>query len=142
MAEMFAQVARAILVLAGACLGPTVAQADELLRVGKAVPESIAFIPVDVGQQNGIFRKQGLDIDITAFGGGAKLAQAMTADGVDLGLGSGPEMAYVAKGAPVRAVAMIVGPPAYLVLLVRPDGGINTIADLKGRTVTSRRSSR
>jgi ABC-type nitrate/sulfonate/bicarbonate transport system substrate-binding protein len=44
-------------------------------------------------------------------------------------------MAYIEKGSPVRAVAMVIGPPIYLVLLVRPDSPIKAIADLKGRKV-------
>jgi ABC-type nitrate/sulfonate/bicarbonate transport system substrate-binding protein len=114
---------------------PTPAVAQETLRAGKAVPEAFAFIPLDVGVQNGIFKKHGLNIEITAFGGGARLQQAMAADSIDVGLGSGPEMAFIEKGAPVKAVAMVVGPPVYLVLLVRPDSPIKTIADLKSKKV-------
>ena len=114
---------------------PTPAVSQETLRAGKAVPESFAFIPLDVGLQSGIFKKHGLNVEITAFGGGARLQQAMAADSIDVGLGSGPEMAYIEKGSPVRAVAMVVGPPIYLVLLVRPDSPIKSVADLKGRKV-------
>jgi NitT/TauT family transport system substrate-binding protein len=114
---------------------PTPAASQETLRAGKAVPEAFAFIPLDVGVQNGIFKKHGLDVEITAFGGGARLQQAMAADSIDIGLGSGPEMAYIEKGVPVKAVAMVVGPPIYLVLLVRPDSPMKAIADLKGRKV-------
>ena len=124
-----------IMLLATGLLAPARADAQLHLRLGKAVPESIAFVPADIAKQNGIFHRHGLDVEITSFGGGARLAQAMTADSIDIGLGSGPEMAYIAKGEPVRAVAMIVGPPLYLVLLVRPDGPIHAIADLKGRTI-------
>ena len=125
----------ALILLAGAATAPRIAAAQDTLHTGKAVPESIAFVPLDVGVQGGIFKKHGLDVDITAFGGGAKLQQAMAAESIDLGLGSGPEMAYIEKGAPVKAVAMIVGPPLYLVLLVRPDSPIKTVADLKGRKI-------
>jgi NitT/TauT family transport system substrate-binding protein len=114
---------------------PAPAVSQETLRAGKAVPESFAFIPLDVGVQSGIFMRHGLNVEITAFGGGARLQQAMVADSIDIGLGSGPEMAYIEKGSPVRAVAMVVGPPAYLVLLVRPDSPIKTVTDLKGRKV-------
>jgi NitT/TauT family transport system substrate-binding protein len=114
---------------------PTPAVSQETLRAGKAVPESFAFIPLDVGVQSGIFKKHGLNVEITAFGGGARLQQAMAAESIDVGLGSGPEMAYIEKGVPVKAVAMVVGPPVYLVLLVRPDSQIKAITDLKGRKV-------
>jgi NitT/TauT family transport system substrate-binding protein len=120
---------------AASMASPSAALSQETLRAGKAVPESIAFIPLDVGMQSGIFKKHGLNVEITAFGGGARLQQAMAADSIDVGLGSGPEMAYIEKGAPVKAVAMVVGPPVYLVLLVRPDSPIKTVAELKGKKV-------
>jgi ABC-type nitrate/sulfonate/bicarbonate transport system substrate-binding protein len=64
--------------------------AQEKLRVGKAVAESYAFIPLDVGVRHGIFKKHGVDIEITAFGGGARLQQAMAAGALDLGVSAGP----------------------------------------------------
>jgi NitT/TauT family transport system substrate-binding protein len=109
--------------------------AQEKLRVGKAVAESFAFIPLDVGLRQGIFKRHGLDIEITAFGGGARLQQAMAADGIDIGVSAGPELALLEKGAPVKGVAMPFGPPVYLMLLVRPGDAIRSAADLKGRKI-------
>src|SRR5262249_39050853 len=123
-------------------LNAATASAQEKLRVGKAVAESIAFIPLNVGLEHGLFKRHGLDVEITAFGGGARLQQAMAADSIDVGGSAGPELGLVDKGPPVRGVAMPFGPPVYLVLLVRPDEDIKTIADLKGRklSVSSARS--
>lgn len=127
---------------AAALLAGSQAWAQEKLRVGKAVAEAFAFLPLDVGQRQGIFKRHGLDIEITAFGGGARLQQAMAADGIDIGVSSGPELALVERGAPVKGVAMPFGPPVYLVLLVRPGDAIKAVADLKGRrlSVSSARS--
>lgn len=111
------------------------ASADDTLRVGKAVPEAFSFTPLDVGMQTGIFRKYGLDIQETAFGGDAKLQQAMASDSIDVGLGSGPSMAFIAKGAPVKGIAAMAGPPLLLAIVVRPDGP-KTVADLKGKKVS------
>ena len=36
------------------------------------------------------FKNNGLDIEISAFGGDARVQQAMAADAIDIGLGSGP----------------------------------------------------
>jgi ABC-type nitrate/sulfonate/bicarbonate transport system substrate-binding protein len=59
----------------------------------------------------------------------------MAADSLDIALGSGPAMAFIAKGAPVKAVAAMAGPPLLLTLTVRADGSVNAVADLKGRRV-------
>ncbi len=128
-------------VVAVACLTATVllagapASAQEKLRVGKAVAVSFAFLPLDVGVRQGIFKRHGLDVEITAFGGGARLQQALAADSIDMGVSAGPELALLEKGAPVKGVAMPFGPPVYLMLLVRPGDAIKTAADLKGRKI-------
>jgi len=111
------------------------ASADDMLRVGKAVPEAFSFTPLDIGIQTGIFKKNGLDIQETAFAGDAKLQQAMASDSIDIGLGSGPAMAFIVKGAPVKAIAAMAGPPLLLAIVVRPDGP-KTVADLKGKKVS------
>jgi ABC-type nitrate/sulfonate/bicarbonate transport system substrate-binding protein len=111
------------------------ASANELLRVGNAGRESFSFTPANIGQATGIFAKHGLDIEIAGFGGDAKLQQAMAADAVDIGLGSGPGMAFIAKGAPVKAIAAMAGPPLLFAVVVRADGSVKTVDDLKGRKV-------
>jgi len=117
-------------------LATSAASAAEKLRVGRAVPQAFSFVPVDVGMQHGIFKKHGLEIESTAFAGDAKMQQAMAADSIDIALGSGPAMAFITKGAPVKAVAAFAGRPLLLVLAVRSDGSINKVADLKGRRVS------
>jgi len=111
------------------------AQAAELIRVGNAGRESFSFTPANIGQEIGIFAKHGLDIEISGFGGDAKLQQAMAADAVDVGLGPGPGMAFIVKGSPVKAIATIAGPPLIFALVTRADGPIKTIGDLKGHKV-------
>jgi NitT/TauT family transport system substrate-binding protein len=113
----------------------SVSSATELLRVGNAGRESFSFTPANVGKETGIFTKHGLDIEIAGFGGDAKLQQAMAAEAVDVGLGSGPGMAFISKGSPVKAIAAMAGPPLLFALAVRADGSIKTIADLKGHKV-------
>jgi NitT/TauT family transport system substrate-binding protein len=111
------------------------AGAAELLRVGKSVPEAFSFVPLDVGIRVGLFRKYGVEIEASALSGGAKLQQALAADSLDLGLGSGPEMSAIQKGSPVKAVAAMAGAPRLLALLVRPDGSVKSLADLKGKKI-------
>src|SRR5579862_9284417 len=107
----------------------------ETLRVGKAVPEAFPFVPLDVGIRQGIFKKHGLEIESSAYAGGGRLQQALTADSIDIGLGSSPEMASIVKGVPIKTVAALANRPALLALMVRPDGAIKTVDDLKGRRI-------
>jgi NitT/TauT family transport system substrate-binding protein len=116
-------------------LSASVASANELVRVGNAGRESFSFTPANIGQATGIFAKHGLDLEIAGFGGDAKLQQAMAADVVDIGLGSGPGLAFIVKGAPVKAIAAMAGPPLLFAVVVRADGSVKSVDDLKGRKV-------
>src|SRR5580698_9010335 len=124
--------------LAAALISACVVQpsrADETLRVGKAVPESFAFVPLDIGMHEGLFKRNGIGIDEIAFAGDAKLQQAMAADSLDIALGSGPAMAFIAKGAPTKAIAVMGNAPLDLTIVVRLDGP-KTAAELKGKKVS------
>src|SRR6185503_5016030 len=83
----------------------------------------------------GFFQKHGLELEISSFAGSAKLQQALAADAADIGLGSGPELAFIAKGAPVLAIAAFAGAPYDLTIAARMDLPIKSGADLKGRKV-------
>ena len=81
------------------------AASAETLRVGKAGREAFSFVPADIGARTGIFKKEGLDLEISSFGGDARLQQAMAADGIDVALGSGPGLAFIVKGSPAKGVS-------------------------------------
>ena len=107
----------------------------ETLRVGKAGRDAFSFVPADVGARTGIFRQHGVDIEISSFGGDARLQQAMAADGIDVALGSGPGLAFIVKGSPVKGIAAMAGPPLLFALVVRNDAAVATLDDLRGRKV-------
>jgi NitT/TauT family transport system substrate-binding protein len=111
----------------------TPARAAQKLRVAKVVPFAWTFTPLDIGMQAGIFAKQGLDIEASASAGDAKLQQLLTSASVDIGIGSGPGMAFAAKGAPQKAVAEMYGAPRNMAVMVGYDSPIKTVADLKGK---------
>src|SRR6202000_487899 len=83
------------------------AHANEKLRVAKVVPFAWTFTPLDIGMQAGIFAKHGLDIEASPSSGAAKLQQLIAPGSVDIGIGSGPGMAFIVKGVPAKAVAEI-----------------------------------
>lgn len=120
-------------VLAGALIAAP-AQAAPPLRVAKAVPEAFSFTPLDIGIRKGMFAKNGVEVEASAFAGDAKLQQAMTANSIDMGIGSGPGMAFIVKGSPVKAVAAMAGPPLLLAIVVRPDGA-KAVTELKAKKI-------
>jgi NitT/TauT family transport system substrate-binding protein len=122
-------VAAALMALAAA------AQAQTKVRIGKPQTGAFQFVPVDVGIEVGIFKKHGLDVEASDFGGGPRVQQALTAGALDFAIGSGPELAMVAKGAPEIGVAAMADAPYAVVLAVLNDGP-KTIADLKGKKIS------
>ncbi|HKT19656.1 MAG TPA: ABC transporter substrate-binding protein [Stellaceae bacterium] len=106
------------------------------LRVGKPQAEVFSFVPLDIGMKQGFFQKHGVEVSEFVLGGAAKLQQALAADAIDIGLGSGPALSFVARGAPVQGVAAMAGKPSIMVLAVAKDGPVKTVADLKGKTLS------
>ena len=95
-------------------LSVPLASAQTTLTVGKAAPNADPIIPVNVGEKLGIFKKHGLDLKIVNFNGGSKMATAMAANSIDIGDGSGTEMALVAKGVPMIAICKSTGPIPFI----------------------------
>jgi NitT/TauT family transport system substrate-binding protein len=112
---------------------PGAARAAPHLAVAK-VAADFALIMGDFGQKLGIPQRHGLDLEIVQITQ-AKMVQAVVAGSIDIALAGGATLAFAAKGAPLKAVAALSGPPAILVLIVRPDDSVAAIDQLRGRTV-------
>jgi ABC-type nitrate/sulfonate/bicarbonate transport system substrate-binding protein len=124
-----------LLIAAVALIGTGAARAADPIHVGKAQGSAWTFLPVDIGIAQGFFAKQGLDVDSADLGGDAKVQQAIAAGSIDFGLGSGPGMAFAAKGSPSLAVAAFAGSPRNIAAIVLADSPIKKIADLEGKLI-------
>jgi NitT/TauT family transport system substrate-binding protein len=130
---------RACLVAAALAVGVVVgppAYAQTKVRLGQPQVGTFQFVPLQVGTEAGIFKQHGVDLEIISFGGGPRVQQAIAADSIDLGIGSGPELAFVAKGAPEIGIAAMADAPYSVVLAVPRDSGLKTAEDLKGKTIS------
>ena len=111
--------------------------AETTLRLGKAQANQFAFIPADIGVDAGIFKKHGIDLEISAFA-----RRRQDDPGADrrqprrrsrrLSLAS----PAIVKGAPMKAVAVFSSAPNIIMLVVLKDGPLKTAEDLKGRKVS------
>lgn len=133
---MRARFFRSALIAAVALLAARAAAAPAVLRVGKAQLDQFGFVPLDVGLAGGLFARRGLDVRSSAFGGDAKMMQALAAGSIDIALGGSPALAAIAKGAPMKAVAVTVNAPNIIMLVVLKNGPVASVADLKGRRVS------
>src|SRR3979490_2329203 len=92
------------------------------IRVGKAQAQTSACVPTDVGVEAGIFKKHGLDVEISNFGGDAKLLQGLSVDAIDIAMGGGPTFAFIVKAAPMLALGALADAPGTIMLVVAKDG--------------------
>jgi len=111
------------------------AAAETSLTVAKAAATADNMLPINVGDELGIFKKHGLDLKIVDFDSGSKMAQAVVAGSIDIADGAGTEMAFIAKGAPMKAVCEDEGTFPFLSVGVPWDSPIKTAAELKGKKV-------
>lgn len=120
----------------GAAIGMPPAAAGTSLVVGKANSEAESIMTVNVGDDAGIFKKHGLDLQIQDFnGGGSRIVQALTANSIDIAIGAGTQMSFVAKGAPMLAVCESTTTLPYFSIGVPWDSPIRTVDDLKGKKI-------
>jgi NitT/TauT family transport system substrate-binding protein len=115
----------------------TEAKAGDHLRVAKPAAIGFGFSLLEVGISAGIYKKYDLDIESIILEGSAKQQQAMAAGAIDVDLGAGTDLAFIAKGVPEKAVAALAGPPLNFVVMVKSDGRIKTVADLKGKRISA-----
>ncbi len=127
--------AAAAMALIGLSFAPA-AQAETKVRVGQPQAGTFQFLPLQVGIEAGVFKRHGVEVEVSSFGGGPRVQQAIAAGSIDIGLGSGPELALEAKGAPEIAVAAMANAPYSVLLAVLKDSPIKAAADLKGKTIS------
>jgi ABC-type nitrate/sulfonate/bicarbonate transport system substrate-binding protein len=125
----------AALVVCQSAVFASAALAGGTLNVGKADANASPILPVNVADKLGLFKKNGLDVKIANFTGGSKVSQAMVAGSIDIGVGAGTEMAFVAKGAPIIAVCDDAPPIPFIGIAVPWDSPVHTIAALKGKKI-------
>jgi ABC-type nitrate/sulfonate/bicarbonate transport system substrate-binding protein len=111
------------------------ASAADKLRVGNPSVQSFSFLPLRLGLAHGFFSKYGIEPEEVVVNGSARLHQAMAAGSLDIALGAGPDLIFLAKGSPEIAVANMAGPPLLLGIVVPYESPARTADDLKGKRI-------
>lgn len=109
--------------------------AMDKIKVGAPSGTAFSFDPTNVGIAKGFFKERGLDVEKIGFAGGAKVQQAIAAGSIDMATSASTDVLFIAKGIPEKAVAVYGGPPVGLGVIVRMDGSVKSIADLKGKKI-------
>jgi NitT/TauT family transport system substrate-binding protein len=125
----------AVLVL-GLAVPTRLAAADlPIVRVGKAQAVALVFIPIEVGEAAGIWKQVGIQLETSSLRGDGQVQQALTGGNIDIGLGSGPGLGFLAKGVPAIGVAAAAGSPDSMALIIGGKSSVKTVADLKGKKI-------
>jgi NitT/TauT family transport system substrate-binding protein len=127
---------KAALIAAALLLAALPAHAADKVRAAKAVGSQWVFTVLDVGMEQGIFAKYGIDVEISTMTGEARMQQALTAGSLDIGLAGSSGAALSAKGAPVVGIAVFLNQPANFAVVVLNDSPIKSVADLKGKSLS------
>ncbi|MEX0346566.1 MAG: ABC transporter substrate-binding protein [Rhizobiaceae bacterium] len=94
-----------------------------------------AFAPFKLAMAKGYYKEAGLDVTFQVGKGGADVAKQVGVGNADLGGGIGDTAIIVrANGIAVRGVA-VLGSKALTQINWRKDAGINSAADLKGKSI-------
>lgn len=124
----------ALALTAGLAFSLPVQAADKLTVILEwfVNPDHAALV---VAQEKGYFAEAGLDVDLIAPADPNDAPKLVAAGKADLGVGYQPQLhVQVGEGLPLRRVATLVGTPLNI-LLVKQDGPIKTIKDLKGKRI-------
>ncbi|HEX3469511.1 MAG TPA: ABC transporter substrate-binding protein [Candidatus Elarobacter sp.] len=122
---------------AGSLALPAVGRAQSLQKIRVGYLHTLAVdAQIWVGQASGSWRKQGLDLELTRFQTGISLFQALVGGSLDV-LSTGAVISnFPARGQGKVFLANDIE-FATAQLWVRPNTGINTIADLRGKRIAT-----
>lgn len=91
--------------------------------------------PIIIAQEKGYFAEQGLDVEVVAPADPSDPPKMVAAGRADLAITYQPQLhLQVAEGLPLKRVGTLIATPLNC-LLVKEDGPIHSIADLKGRKI-------
>lgn len=124
------------LIATSALLAAAIGQAAESLKVG--------YLPVTghakyfVAQEQGLFKKEGLDVELVEFQNSADGISAVIAGKLDIGtFGTTAPLLFYSKGADIKIIGGVMGQDAALVVKPELAGSIHTLADLKGKKIAT-----
>ncbi len=126
------------LATAALCLAlQTAALANDVLKVAVGQRGSWETGISDLGQQGGIFKKHGLELQIVYTQGSGETQQAVISGSVDIGIAVGTfgALGAYSKGAPIRAIGATMTGGSDLLWYVKADSPIKTMKDIAGKSV-------
>jgi NitT/TauT family transport system substrate-binding protein len=113
------------------------ARAEDTLKIAAGQRGNWDTTIAEVGQQAGIFKKQGLKLEILWTQGGGETQQAVISGSVDIGVAPGVMgvLSAYSKGAPVRIIGAETTGASDLYWYVPASSSIKSLKDTEGKTI-------
>uniref|UniRef100_UPI003C793BA2 ABC transporter substrate-binding protein n=1 Tax=Pseudomonas veronii TaxID=76761 RepID=UPI003C793BA2 len=133
---MFKTAVMTLSVAIGLSLAYTAQAATDVTYLLPAPPNSPAFAPWIIAKQQGYYSSKDLNVTFIAAKGGVDVAKQIGAGNAMIGGAIGDTPIVVrANGIPVRNVA-VLGAGGVTMIATNADENINSVKDLKGKTLT------
>jgi NitT/TauT family transport system substrate-binding protein len=117
---------------------PGIAQGRSKVIVSEAMHIAL-YTPLYVGIRKGLFAKQGLDVEVSSAGGIAVPVSVLLANRAQFALtGTGMSVNSTLEGGKMKCIAKVAG-GSSLFAIAKPGFKINSLADLKGKTIATLR---
>ena len=104
----------------------------------------IGYLPVTghakffIAKEEGLFKAEGLDVELVEFANSADGLAALRAGKLDLGaFGTTAPLVHIAKGADIRIIGGVMGEDAAIFTTAENAKTIKTITDLKGKKIAT-----
>ena len=112
---------------------PMLAAESKLSKVRAVYPSpNVQYLPAYLARANGIYRDEGLEVELIAVRGAKEGVQALLGGDVQFAMMIGPVLPAIWQGADLKLLAQMVGMPTFS-LIVRPE--IGKVADLRGKKI-------
>ena len=119
-------------------------QITSVAKAADLVPLKVGHLPVTghakffIAKEEGLFKAEGLDVELVEFANSADGLAALRAGKLDLGaFGTTAPLVHISKGADIRIIGGVMGEDAAIFTTVENAKTIKTIADLKGKKIAT-----
>ncbi len=122
--------------------GPVVAQAPKPIKLNLGWQPTMNGARFFVAQANKLFEKAGLEPNLVKFTAGPPFFSAFQSGSIDVGfMAFQPASTGIAQGIPMKIIVLENDAWGAEGLVVRPDSGIRTLADMRGKIIATKRGS-
>jgi NitT/TauT family transport system substrate-binding protein len=116
-------------------VGEARAQTSQV-KVASTVKGAFDNLPLFVARDTGIFKKYGLDAEITHFSGGGEVVRAISSGSMQIGMvGTSAAIIAAAAGQNLKIISAWSAPAYGMYFIVPANSPIKTAADLAGKKV-------